>query len=165
MHTEPVVVERGEQPYVAFRGHVRMDGFRLIADRFPELFGWLAARGTEPVGGPFFRYNLIGAKGELEIEAGVPVAVSLKPEGDVLSGLLPAGRYATVTHVGHPDGLIGVTAELLAWAEGRGLEWDMTAAEDGEHWVGRLETYKTDPRVEPDLSKWETELAFRLVSG
>ncbi|MGW7414615.1 GyrI-like domain-containing protein [Streptomyces sp. NPDC054863] len=165
MRYEPVVVERDEQPYVAIRGRVGMDGFGLIADRIPELFGWLAARGTQPLGGPFFRYNLIGAKGELEIEAGVPVAVPLQPEGDVLSGLLPAGKYATVTHFGHPDELIDVTAELLAWAEGQGLKWDMTATEDGERWVGRLETYRTDPRVEPDLNKWETELAFRLASG
>jgi hypothetical protein len=27
----------------------------------------------------------------------------------------------------------------------------------------RLELYKTDPAVEPDMNKWETELAFRLA--
>jgi len=27
----------------------------------------------------------------------------------------------------------------------------------------RLEIYLTDPSVEPDMSKWETQLAFRLA--
>ncbi|MFF0744571.1 GyrI-like domain-containing protein [Streptomyces sp. NPDC004111] len=160
---EPVVVERAEQPYVAFRGRVRTDGFAALADRLPELFGWLAARGTEPLGGPFFRYNLIAPDGEFEVEAGVPVALAPKPEGDVRAGVLPAGKYATVTHFGHPDQLFAVASALYAWGRAQGLPWDMTEAADGEHWVCRLETYRTDPRVQPDPAKWETELAFRLL--
>ncbi|MFI5808074.1 GyrI-like domain-containing protein [Streptomyces sp. NPDC051561] len=162
VEVEPLIVEREEQPYAGIRGRVKADGFAQIADRIPELFGWLAARGTEPLGGPFLRYNLVGTEGEFEVEAGVAVAVSPEPEGDVLSGVLPAGKYATVTHFGHPDGLFAVTEALLAWARAQGLAWDMTTASDGEHWVGRLETYKTDPRVQPDPAHWETELAFRL---
>jgi effector-binding domain-containing protein len=163
MPYEPVIVERDEQPYAAVRGRIATNGFARLADRLPELFGWLAARGAEPLGGPFFRYNVLGVNGELEVEAGVPVAVTPKPEGDILSGMLPAGRYATVTHFGHPDGLAEATSALLAWAAEQGLEWDMTVTEDGEHWVGRLETYRTDPRVQSDPHTWETELAFRLA--
>ena len=29
--------------------------------------------------------------------------------------------------------------------------------------MSRLEIYKTDPAEEPDMSKWETELAFKLA--
>ncbi|MFJ2738959.1 GyrI-like domain-containing protein [Streptomyces sp. NPDC087440] len=165
MRYEPEIVECGEQPYAGVRRRVRRDHFAPVADRIPELIGWLAARGTEPAGGPFLRYNVIGTDGELEVEAGVPVAVAPEPEGDVRAGVLPAGRYATLTHVGHPDELAGVTEELIAWAGARGLEWDMTEAGDGEHWVGRTETFLTDPRVEPDLNKWQTRLAIRLADG
>jgi hypothetical protein len=35
--------------------------------------------------------------------------------------------------------------------------------EEGERWGARVETYLTDPEVEPDMSKWVTELAFRLA--
>ena len=45
---------------------------------------------------------------------------------EVISGVLPAGRYATVTHVGHPSELMGVTKSLLDWAAGQGLTWDMS---------------------------------------
>ena len=54
-------------------------------------------------------------------------------------------------------------AALLDWAAGEGLAWDMSPGEDGERWGGRPEVYLTDPDQEPDMSKWVTELAFRLA--
>ena len=86
-------------------------------------------------------------------------------DGDdqVISGTLPAGRYATVTHIGPPDTLGAATAALLEWADERGVQWDMTVGDEGERWGARLEIYLTDPREQLDLSKWETELAFRLA--
>ena len=76
----------------------------LMADRLGEVFGWLGARGVEPAGAPFFRYCRIDMENTLEIEVGVPVATPVAGEGDVLVGVLPAGRYVEVLHAGHPDG-------------------------------------------------------------
>ena len=39
----------------------------------------------------------------------------------------------------------------------------MTETDAGEAWGCRLELYKTDPSAEPDMSRWETELAFRIA--
>jgi effector-binding domain-containing protein len=100
---------------------------------------------------------------QLEIEAGVPVAAVTDGDGEVISGVLPAGRYATVTHVGHPSELLGVTKALLDWAAEQGLAWDMSPDGDGERWGSRLEISLSDPRQEPDMSKWVTQLAFRLA--
>jgi hypothetical protein len=41
----------------------------------------------------------------------------------------------------------------------------MTDTENGQEWGCRLEIYKTNPSEEPDMGKWETELAFRLAPG
>lgn len=161
-YTEPMIVERSEQPYVAIRRSVTMETFGAIADRIPEVLDWLASRGVEPAGAVFFRYNVVDMP-RLVVEAGVPVAAVVATEGDVISGVLPAGRYVTVTHVGHPDELLDVTATLLRWAEQQDLDWDMADAADGQRWGCRLEVYKTDPSDEPDLNKWETDLAFRLA--
>ena len=100
---------------------------------------------------------------ELEDEAGWPVAAA--PDGDdrVLTGVLPAGRYATLTHAGHPDKLIGAIETLLDWAAEQDLTWDMSPSEAGERWGCRLEIYLTNPSEEPDTNKWETQLAFRLA--
>ncbi|TCO61007.1 GyrI-like domain-containing protein [Actinocrispum wychmicini] len=160
----PEIVERVEQPYVSVRGMVTMRTFPEIADRLPEVFGWLAERGVAPVDAPFFKYNLIDMDSRLEVEAGVPVDAVLSGDDTVTAGVLPAGRYVTVTHVGHPDELIDVTAQLLVWAAAQGLSWDMTATDGGERWGCRLEQLLTNPSVQPDMSKWETRLQFRLAN-
>jgi len=127
------------------------------------VFAWLGARGVAPAGPPFFKYNVIDMAGELEVEGGVPIAQAVEGDAQVISGVLPAGRYATVTHVGHPDQLLEVTRSLLAWASAEGLKWDMSPADHGERWGSRVEFYLTDPSVEPDMNKWVTQLAFRLA--
>jgi DNA gyrase inhibitor GyrI len=81
----------------------------------------------------------------------------------VLAGVLPAGRYVTMTHVGHPDGLYEATGRLLTWAKEQGLSWDSSDTEAGERWGARLEIYESDPDDEPDMNKWVTVLAFRLA--
>jgi hypothetical protein len=83
--------------------------------------------------------------------------------GDVQAGTLPAGRYVTATHVGPPDQLIGVIGALLQWADELGLRWDRENTPMGERWGCRLESYKTNPVIQPDVTKWETDLVFRLA--
>ncbi len=160
---EPHVQHRPAQPYVGIRGTVTMATFPAIADRMPEVFAFLGARGVAPAGPPFFRYRTVDMSRELVVEAGVPTAGEVAGEGDVFADELPAGRYVSVTHVGHPAELVARTAELLAWAEGEGLAWDVRDTAAGREWGARLEVLLTDPREEPDLAKWTTELAFRLA--
>ena len=163
MSAAPEIVTRAEQPYVAIRARVTMAELGGLGARFGEVFGWLGARGLAPAGAPFFKYNLIDMTAELEVEAGVPVAAAVDGDDRVVSGVLPAGRYATLTHVGHPSELVEVTKALLDWAAQQGLRWDMPPADGGERWGCRLEIYLTDPSQEPDMSKWQTQLAFRLA--
>jgi effector-binding domain-containing protein len=163
MSATPEIVTRAEQPYAAIRARVTMAELGGLGARFGEVFGWLGARGLAPTGAPFFKYNLIDMTAELEVEAGVPVAAALDGDDHVVSGVLPAGRYATLTHVGHPSELVEVTKALLDWAARQGLRWDMSPADSGERWGCRLEIYLTDPSQEPDMSKWQTQLAFRLA--
>jgi effector-binding domain-containing protein len=163
MPATPEIETRTEQPYVAVRARVTMDGIAAFAVRTSEVFDWLGARGLKPAGPPFFRYNVIDMARELEMETGVPIATAVDGDDDVVAGVLPAGRYATVTHTGHPSELVGVTGALLDWAAEQGLTWDMSPSEDGERWGARLEFYLTDPAEEPDMSTWQTQLAFRLA--
>ncbi len=163
MSATPEIETRAEQPYVAIRAKVSMAGIGAFAARTREVFGWLGARGLAPAGPPFFKYNVIDMMRELEMETGVPVAAAVDGDDHVVSGVLPAGRYATVTYTGHPSELAEVTKALLDWAEEQGLTWDMSPTEDGDRWGARLEFYLTDPGEEPDMGKWQTQLAFRLA--
>ena len=161
--TEPTVVERAAQPYLSIVNRVPMTAINEAADRTREVFAFIDARGIDWVAPPFFKYNVIDMAGELEIEVGVPIAAPAEGEGDVISGTLPAGRYATVTHVGHPRELEAVIADLLAWAEREGLRFAKEDTPVGEVWESRLEVYSTDPATEPDMNKWETTLLFKLA--
>jgi effector-binding domain-containing protein len=158
----PEITERAEQPYAAVRADVTMEQLPGLADRFGEVFAWLGEHGVTPAGAPFFRYNVIDMARLLNVEAGVPVPAAVEGDGRVIAGVLPAGRYGTAIHVGPYDGLIGAVDNLLQWAETKGLEWDTSSGDDGEHWGCRLEIYLTDPSQEPDPAKWQTQLAFRL---
>ena len=165
--TAPSIVERPAQPYIGTTRTVTMTSIGLIADRLPEILNALLAQGQAPAGPPFLRYLAIrDDMSELEVEAGLPAdgTVDLPADSTALhSGELPAGKYVTVTHHGHPDGLLDVNAGLLTWAQERGLVWDATPDRDRRRWGCRLESYLTDPRVEPDLNSWDTELALRLA--
>jgi effector-binding domain-containing protein len=163
MSAVPEIVTRAEQPYVAIRGQVSMAEIGPFAVRAGEVFAWLGARGLAPAGPPFLKYNVIDMARQLEIDNGVPVAAPADGDGEVISGVLPAGRYATLTHVGHPSELVGATKALRAWAAEQGLTWDVSPGESGDRWASRLEFYLTDPREEPDMTKWVTQLAFRLA--
>jgi len=163
MSDDPQIIERSEQPYVAIAASVNVNQIGdTLPPLLPEVFAWLDEHGIASAGAPFFKYDIIDMAETLVIEAGVPVEVAVVGDDRVTAGSLTAGRYATVAHVGHPDGLEQATADLLEWAHQRGLEWDVVEADDGEHWASRLEIYLSDPVEEPDMNAWRTELAFRL---
>jgi DNA gyrase inhibitor GyrI len=111
----PEITQRPAQPYAGISARVPWGALGSVADRIPEIFGWLGARGIAPAGPPFFRYNVVDMEGQLEVEAGVPVAAAIDDDGDIRAGTLPAGQFAVMTHTGAPDTLVAANADLLAW--------------------------------------------------
>jgi effector-binding domain-containing protein len=155
---EPEIQQRPEQPYVAIAARVSGEAeFRQAADSgFPALFGWLAEQGIAPAGPPFIRYREFDEAGEpVEIELAAPVAAGVAADGPVRADALPAGRWATLLHVGpyshgtEPD-LRAAHATLRKWLDAEGLR-------AGKECV---EQYRIGPVEEADYSKWETELAY-----
>lgn len=164
MSTEPTIIERPSMPYVAITATVTMQDLGAVVPPLnQEVFRWLAAHGIEPSGPPFWKYNLIAMERSLEIEAGVTTRQPVQGDGRVHADVLPAGRYVTLRHVGHPRTLIDATARLLRWADDRDLTWDVSPSPQGERWGCRLEIYHDEP--DTDMDTWETELAFRLADG
>ena len=159
MPQSPTVETRIDQPYAAIPVKVSMDELGSVVPPLTgQVFDWLADRGIRPAGPPFWRYVVVDMDADLELETGVAVASAVEGDERIRTGALPGGRYATVVHKGHPDTLVSATRNLLDWAEQRGLEWDA----NGKAWGCRLEEYLSDPGEVPDMSQWETRLAFRL---
>jgi effector-binding domain-containing protein len=163
---EPTIGQRGELPYAGIRMQFPMDGLPAAVDAaFPELFGWLAEHGARPAGPPFIRYHVIDMPAEIDVEFGVPVPATVPGDGRVRPGVLPAGRYVTLRHIGPYDGLIASNAGLQDWARDRGITFDSWDTDRGEAWRGRVEHYLTDPSAEPDPAKWEVDIAYLASEG
>jgi len=157
VNREPRIDQRAAQHYAAIPETVTMATISEAVDKaFPELFGWLGENGLQASGPPIIRYLFIDMAADLQIELGVPVSAPVAASGRIRPGILPAGRYAVVTHVGPYDELASSNAALLAWAATHGVEFDT----EGALWRSRVEHYLTDPSAEPDPAKWEVDVAF-----
>ncbi|WP_380171464.1 GyrI-like domain-containing protein [Kineococcus sp. DHX-1] len=171
MHTtlrqDPTVEDRPAVPYLGSRRAVTTTSMQLVADRISGLVDVVLAHDVVPTGPVLLRYEVIDMAHEMVVVAGVPVpedALDLADRvDDVHRDVLPAGRYVTVVHRGHPDTLVGATADLLAWTEAQGLRLDVRPSPQGEVWGCRVEHYLTDPAEEPRMDLWDTGLAFRLA--
>jgi effector-binding domain-containing protein len=165
MTTSPRIVERSEQPYVAIRSVVSREELGSMPGKlFGEVFGWLHGLGLAPVGAPFFRYDSVYMERGLDIEFGVPIATEAKGDGRVLADVLPAGRYVSLLHRGPYDQLYDANGVLGKWIEEQGVKVEVKPSPTGDRFGCRLEVYLTDPAVEKDPEKWETEVAFKLAS-
>lgn len=160
----PAIIERNAQPYIAVRERVSLDAMRPVVDRaFQTLFGWLGRNGIAPAGAAFFKYNLLDTSKRFEIEFAVPVAAEASVEGELIAGVLPAGRYAEVTWTGPYDALFDVNAVLVGWAKEKGLRWDAASTADGERFAARLEIYENNPAEVADPNALITTVAIKLA--
>jgi effector-binding domain-containing protein len=162
--TEPKLDDRAEVPYMGIRTQVSMEelGSGLIPRLHGEVIDYLQQQGVEPNGPPFMRFHVINMADKMDIELGWPVANALPGDGRVAAGALPTGRYASLIYTGIMNGIAGNKA-LLDWGAEQGLVWDTYASDQGDGFGARYESFLTDPADEPDMSKWETEVAIRLA--
>lgn len=162
--TEPKIEHRAELPYAGIRTQIRHQemGSGIIPQLHDEVLAWIEQQGAHPAGPPFMRYYVINMADKMDIELGWPVAKILTGNGRVNAGVLPAGRYASLVYTGIENGIKG-NSVLIGWADENGLVWDRWDDENGDAFASRVEFYLTDPADEPDMSKWETEVAIKLA--
>lgn len=156
--------ERPDVPYMGIRTQVPMEemGAGLVPQLLGEVMGYVQQQGGGPNGPPFMRFHVINMPGKMDIELGWPVAKALPGNGRVTAGALPAGRYASLIYTGVMNG-IPANKALLDWGAEQGLVWDTYASDQGDGFGARVEFYLTDPAAEPDMAKWDTEVAIRLA--
>ena len=144
--------EIDSQPIVGIRATTTMEAIKqVIGALFGEVMEYLNGNGLAPAGMPFTIYHEMDAE-RLEMECGMPVASAVEGTERVRPGELPAGKVATVTHMGPYEQLGQTWSALMKWMEEEGLH----AA--GAPW----EVYVTVPGEEPDPSKWRTDIFFPI---
>jgi hypothetical protein len=160
MLTLPKIVERGETHYAAIAQEVRIPFGDAVGPLMDEAAGYLGAAGTGNFGPALFRYDVIDMP-RLEMQFGFVTPDTVAGNERLRPGVLPAGRYVTVTFVGPYDDLESATAMVIGWARQKRIEWDSTAGPNGERFAARFEIYLNGPMDEPDPQKWETEIGIK----
>ncbi|MEM7203497.1 MAG: GyrI-like domain-containing protein [Planctomycetota bacterium] len=139
-----------EQPTVTVRLKIKMaDIAETLAVVLPEVMVHLRKAGVSPSGPPFSRYHSIDGD-TCDLEAGMPVAEAVAGSGRVKASTLPAGTVAVTWHFGPFENLPDSYNALEEWMAAAKL------TSRGGYW----EVYWTDPGIEPDSSKWRTQVVW-----
>ena len=157
MLTLPRIVERKATHYAAAAAEVSIPFGDAIGPLMDEAAGYLESAGVKDFGPAVFKYDVIDMP-RLEMQFGFVTPEAVKGNDRVKAGVLPAGKYVTVTYVGPYDDLEQATAVVIGWARLVGVEWDSTSDATGERFVSRFEIYNNGPMDEPNPNKFETEI-------
>jgi hypothetical protein len=151
---KPVRHSAGIRVVTPFRGM-----FAVRDELMAELYAWLGKRNID-FGHTFFRLHVVDMAGPMDVEVGVVTEEPVEGDGRVRAGVLPAGRYATLSYVNHGR---RANRTLLEWVRAQGLPLDCAENPAGDRFACRYEAYLTDPRTEPMKTRWRIELAVRLA--
>ncbi|MEV0678835.1 GyrI-like domain-containing protein [Actinosynnema sp. NPDC050436] len=159
--TGPGIVSKPASHYVGIRVVTPFRGMFAVRDELmDELYAWLDERGVPDVGPLFFRLHVIDMDGPMDVEVGAVVPDPLDGDDRVRAGVLPAGRYASLTYVNHAR---RANRALVEWVRDNGIKPDRWNESAGDHFACRYEAYLTDPRTERMKTKWRVELNILLA--
>ncbi len=147
------LLEREEQPTLSIRTHASVqDLSKVLGASYGAIGQYLGTLGEFPAGAPFAAYYNMDMD-NLDIEIGFPVSKPLPGEGDIKAGTLPAGKYATCTHMGPYDTIEPAYTALTQWIQEHAYEATGVA----------YEFYLSDPEETPP-EELQTQILFPLKS-
>ena len=156
----PSIVAQPDRACLGIRLVTPFRGMFAVRDRLmAELYSWADQRAIT-YGPTFFRLHVVDMDGLMDVEVGVITDEAVDGGGRVRTGVLPAGRYATLTYINHGRRANGM---LRDWINEQSLALDCAPSPAGERFGCRYEAYLTDPRSERMKTRWRIELAFRLA--
>ncbi|NYF17767.1 effector-binding domain-containing protein [Microbacterium sp. AK009] len=126
----------------------------FFAAAFTETARALAEQGVAPIGPPFGKYYGVPDTA-VDVEAGFPVAGTVRPLGNVSPGVLPAGPVAEAMHVGPYDTMDQTYAAVQRHCAAVGMTPGPVS------W----EQYLSDPEAEPDPTRWRTLIRWPVVES
>jgi effector-binding domain-containing protein len=166
MITMPEIKYRTAQPYAAVRLQAPIPFGKLLQPAWEKVQSWLAGQGI--ANGPaIIRYLTTDMSSKLDIEVGFFIAQAIPGSGDIVTGVLPAGQFATLRYTGpyKGKGIYKANVAVIEWAKANKVAWKTTQIDGVDWWDARLEIYLSDPAKEKDPKKYVTELAFQVSTG
>ena len=92
---------------------------RVLGQAYGAIAQYLGQVGEQPAGPPFVLYHNMDMQA-LDIEVGFVVAHPLPGKGEIQSGEIPAGKFASVLHTGPYDQLGSAYAALTQFVQSSG---------------------------------------------
>ncbi len=114
------VTDQPAQPALVIRTRApAADLPRLFGEAYEALMRYLGELGEQPAGMPFAAYHNMDMQ-NLDVEIGFPVARPLPGKDTIQPGELPAGRWASVLHIGPYDQCGPAYDALTRWINEHG---------------------------------------------
>lgn len=146
------VVALDVQPALCVRIRARPEELgQMFLNWLPRIHDVALAANADMAGMPYARYLNV-SEPEFEVEIGLPTTDPLTGNGDIVSGLLPAGPAAVTWHIGHYEDLGDAHAALAAWV----------AANCRVAAGGPWEVYFADASDDDDPEQWRTKVVLPL---
>ena len=116
------ITHQPERPTLSVRTRAAVQNLpQLFGQTYGALMQYLGEMGEQPAGEPFAAYYNLDMQ-DLDVEIGFPVAKPLPNRGNIKSGALPAGQFASTMHIGPYDTLGGAYEALTQYVKANGYE-------------------------------------------
>ena len=168
MHTtDPVIQPRPSAYYAGLRMRVPMQFEHLLPASWDKAAEWLISQGVSDFGPAIIRYHTTDMERLLEIDVAFITPTLLPAADGIVTGELPAGEYACLTHTGpyDDDGVYLANVKIVEWAKANHIRWDVEQRNGEEWWASRVEWYLSDPARDADPQTYRTELTFKVQPG
>jgi len=120
----------------------------VMQDDYSKIYYELAKKNIAPIDAPFALYFSWGET--FEMQCGVPVSDNSLLLDQLEAIEVPEQTYAVLQYTGQYSGIENAHQYLIDWL--KYTQFELNGAV--------MEKYKTDPRQEPDSTKWETVILY-----
>ena len=147
------IKDQPERPTLSVRARAAVQDLpQLFGQTYGALMQYMSEMGAQPAGEPFAAYYNLDMQ-NLDVEIGFPVSRPLPDRGEIQSGALPAGKFASTVHIG-PYNTVGLAYEALK----------QYAKENGYEPTGVVyEFYFSGPETPPEAI--QTQIVLPLKNG
>lgn len=147
------VVDVATQAAYTIKASVKMNEIgSKLGEIYGKITGFLQKNKIEMVGPPFLITHKYTPEA-LDIEAGLPVASMGKSSGEINATEIKACKAATAIHLGSYEATPATYQAIEEWMK-----------QNNKQIIGApWEVYITDPGVEKDTAKWQTQIYFPIA--
>lgn len=163
MLSMPQKIQINRQQFISLRSRLSA---RLITQQsqvfFKEAREEALKQGAKEIGSAFLKLVTFRDFDNLEADFGFFTEKPMRTNGPFKAGSLPAADYIQASWRGPYERMRDIHVLIIQWANEAKLTIDSTRDEKGLHFGCLLNVFRICDLSEPDSSKWETDILFRL---